>query len=34
MIYHAFNSSINDPQDSIGILRELTTGKPIMELFG
>lgn len=33
-IYHALDIPINDPQDPTGILRELTTGKPIMELFG
>jgi len=33
-IYHALDIPINDPKDPTGILRTLTTGKPIMELFG
>jgi len=33
-IYHALDIPINDPKDPSGILRTLTTGKPIMELFG
>ena len=33
-IYHALDIPINDPQDASGISRALTTGKPIMELFG
>lgn len=33
-IYHALDIPINNPQDASGILRSLTTGKPIMELFG
>jgi hypothetical protein len=33
-IYHAMDISINNPQDASGISRSLTTGKPIMELFG
>ena len=33
-IYHALDIPINNPQDASGILRALTTGKPIMELFG
>ncbi|MCA9090862.1 MAG: DUF1501 domain-containing protein [Planctomycetaceae bacterium] len=33
-IYHALDIPINDPQDATGISRSLTTGKPIMDLFG
>ncbi len=33
-IYHALDIPINDPTDASGISRTLTTGKPIMELFG
>jgi hypothetical protein len=33
-IYHALDIPINNPQDASGILRSLTTGKPILELFG
>ncbi len=33
-IYHALDIPINDPTDASGISRSLTTGKPIMELFG
>jgi hypothetical protein len=33
-IYHALDIPINDPKDVSGISRELTTGKPVMELFG
>jgi hypothetical protein len=33
-IYHALDIPINDPLDASGISRTLTTGKPIMELFG
>ena len=33
-IYHALDVPINEPQNNSGILRPLTTGKPIMELFG
>ena len=33
-IYHALDIPINDPQDASGISRTLTTGKPVMELFG
>ena len=33
-IYHALDIPINDPQDASGISRSLTTGKPIMDLFG
>ena len=33
-IYHALGIPINNPQDASGISRSLTTGTPIMELFG
>lgn len=33
-IYQALDIPINDPQDASGISRTLTTGKPVMELFG
>ena len=33
-IYHALDIPINNPQDANGVLGTLTTGKPIMELFG
>ena len=33
-IYHALGVPLNAPQNNSGILRPLTTGKPIMELFG
>jgi hypothetical protein len=33
-IYHALDIPINNPQDASGISRTLTTGKPIMNLFG
>lgn len=33
-IYHALDIPINDLQDATGISRSLTTGNPIMELFG
>ncbi|MFN0195244.1 MAG: DUF1501 domain-containing protein [Planctomycetaceae bacterium] len=33
-IYHALDIPINDPQDASGISRSLTSGKPIMDLFG
>lgn len=33
-IYHALDIPINDPKDASGISRSLTTGKPIMDLFG
>ncbi|MEO1999649.1 MAG: DUF1501 domain-containing protein, partial [Planctomycetaceae bacterium] len=33
-IYHALDIPINDPLDASGISRTLTTGKPIMKLFG
>jgi Protein of unknown function (DUF1501) len=33
-IYHALDIPVNDPQDASGISRTLTTGHPIMDLFG
>jgi hypothetical protein len=33
-IYHALGIPLNEPQNNSGILRPLTTGKPVMELFG
>lgn len=33
-IYHALGIPINDPRDSSGVSRSLTTGQPILELFG
>ena len=33
-IYHALDIPINDPTDASGISNTLTTGQPIMELFG
>jgi hypothetical protein len=33
-IYHALDIPINDPKDASGISRTLTTGQPIMDLFG
>jgi hypothetical protein len=33
-VYQALDIPINNPQDATGISRSLTTGKPIMELFG
>ncbi|QDV19121.1 hypothetical protein Pan153_37840 [Gimesia panareensis] len=33
-IYLMLDIPINNPQDPTGLLRTLTTGKPIMELFG
>jgi hypothetical protein len=33
-VYHALDIPINDPQDASGISRSLTTGKPLLELFG
>ncbi|MEE3368108.1 MAG: DUF1501 domain-containing protein, partial [Planctomycetota bacterium] len=33
-IYHALDIPLNEPQNNTGILRPLTTGKPVMELFG
>lgn len=33
-VYQALDIPINNPQDASGISRSLTTGKPIMDLFG
>ena len=33
-IYRALEIPINDPQDASGISRSLTSGQPIMDLFG
>ncbi len=33
-IYHALDIPLNEPQNNSGILRPITTGKPLMELFG
>ncbi len=33
-IYHALDIPINDPKDASGLSRQLTTGSPVMELFG
>jgi len=33
-VYHALDIPINDPQDASGLSRSLTTGKPILDLFG
>jgi len=33
-IYHALDIPLNGPQNNTGISRPITTGKPIMELFG
>jgi hypothetical protein len=33
-IYHALDIPLNEPQNNTGISRPLTTGKPVMELFG
>jgi hypothetical protein len=33
-IYHALDIPINNPLDATGMFRSLTTGKPIMDLFG
>ena len=33
-IYHALDIPINEPQNNTGISRPITTGKPVMELFG
>ncbi|MFP6691586.1 MAG: DUF1501 domain-containing protein [Pirellulales bacterium] len=33
-IYHALDIPVNGPQDNSGISRPLTTGKPVMDLFG
>ncbi len=33
-IYHALDIPLNEPQNNSGISRPLTTGKPLLELFG
>jgi len=33
-IYHALDIPLNEPQNNTGILRPLTTGKPVEALFG
>jgi hypothetical protein len=33
-IYHALGVPLNEPQNNTGINRPITTGKPILELFG
>ena len=33
-IYHALDIPLNEPQNNSGISRPLTTGKPVLELFG
>ncbi|MDA1053753.1 MAG: DUF1501 domain-containing protein [Planctomycetota bacterium] len=33
-IYHALDIPLNEPQNNSGISRPLTTGRPVMELFG
>ena len=33
-IYHALDIPLNEPQNNSGTSRPLTTGKPILELFG
>ncbi|HIM29563.1 MAG TPA: DUF1501 domain-containing protein [Planctomycetes bacterium] len=33
-IYHALDIPLNEPQNNTGISRPLTTGKPVMDLFG
>ena len=33
-VYHALDIPINDPTDASGVSRSLTTGSPVMELFG
>jgi hypothetical protein len=33
-LYHALGVPLNEPQNNSGISRPITTGKPIMELFG
>ncbi len=33
-VYHALDIPINDPQDASGLSQSLTTGKPILDLFG
>lgn len=33
-IFHALDIPLNGPQNNSGISRPITTGKPILELFG
>ena len=33
-IYHALDVPLNAPQNNSGISLQITTGKPVMELFG
>jgi hypothetical protein len=33
-IYHALDIPLNEPQNNSGISRPLTTGKPVLGLFG
>ena len=33
-VYHALDIPLNAPQNNSGISRPITTGKPVMELFG
>ena len=33
-VYHALDIPINDPKDASGISRSLTTGEPLLDLFG
>jgi len=33
-VYHALDIPISDPTDTTGLARSLTTGKPVMDLFG
>jgi hypothetical protein len=33
-IYHALDIPLNEPQNNTGISRPLTTGKPVLDLFG
>lgn len=33
-IYHALDIPLNEPQNNSGFLRPLTTGKPVLDLFG
>ena len=33
-VYHALDIPLNEPQNNTGLSRPLTTGKPVMELFG
>ena len=33
-LYHALDIPLNEPQNNTGISRPITTGKPILELFG